>query len=79
MADLTKIVDDLSKLTVLEAAELSKLTGLAVKTIYNQRGRCKDRGALAPILTKLGGRVGCWRADYDVFVASQRRLVSPTP
>ena len=31
MADLNKIVEDLSKLSVLEAAELAKLLGLIVK------------------------------------------------
>ena len=52
MADLAKIVDDLSSLTVLEAAELAKL--LEEKAIGNlleirSRGKEDQRGgALAP-------------------------------
>jgi predicted DNA-binding transcriptional regulator AlpA len=57
--------------------QLSQLTSLAVNTLYGQYQR--KRGPLAGILCKLGNRrLGCWRADYDLWVASQRRLKSPT-
>jgi predicted DNA-binding transcriptional regulator AlpA len=61
----------------IAASELSQLTGLAINTLYTQHAR--KRGPLAGILCKLGNRrLGCWRADYDLWVASQRRLKSPT-
>ncbi|HEY0941904.1 MAG TPA: hypothetical protein VGE08_17560 [Steroidobacter sp.] len=56
----------------IPAQELSKLTGRSLKTIYNEHSTGK--GPLAPILTKFGDRLGVWRADYEAFKASQRKL-----
>jgi hypothetical protein len=52
--------------------ELSQLSTYTVNAIYAQYAR--KSGALFPILTKLGSRLGCWRADYEAFKRSQRRL-----
>ena len=52
--------------------ELSRCTARAVKTLYDDH--YTGRGELAPILTKLGGRLGCWREDYEAFKQSRRRL-----
>lgn len=52
--------------------ELAKLSGYQKASIYDQH--YKRRGALAPILTKFGGRLGAWRPDWERYVASQRRL-----
>jgi predicted DNA-binding transcriptional regulator AlpA len=52
--------------------QLSELTGFAVTTLYNQHS--SGKGVVAPILTRLGGRVGAWRPDYDQWVAMQRKL-----
>lgn len=61
----------------IAADELSRMTGLAVNTIYGQFAR--GDGPLSEILCKLGNRrLGCWRADYELWVASQRRLKDPT-
>jgi predicted DNA-binding transcriptional regulator AlpA len=54
------------------AAELAELTGFTVKTIYHQHST--QTGALVPILSKLGRRLGAWREDYDAWRAQQRRL-----
>jgi hypothetical protein len=54
--------------------ELSQLTGYTVNAIYAQHAR--KAGALAPILTKFGFKVGCWRADYEAFKQAGRRLPS---
>jgi predicted DNA-binding transcriptional regulator AlpA len=59
----------------LDATELSLLLGIPRRTLYNQKS--SGSGPLAPILVKLGGRLGCWRADYDVWVQSQRKLSVP--
>jgi predicted DNA-binding transcriptional regulator AlpA len=56
----------------LSAAELAELTGFTVKTIYHRHST--QTGALAPILSKLGRRLGAWREDYDAWRAQQRRL-----
>jgi hypothetical protein len=61
----------------IPVSELARLTCVPLKSLYNEHS--SGRGALAPILTKIGGRLGCWRADYDLWVASQRRLRSPAP
>ncbi len=48
MADLAKLVDDLSKLTVLEAAELTKL--LAGRILTARGHRCgEELGGCIPI------------------------------
>lgn len=51
---------------------LSKLLHTKPKTLYNQHA--SRSGPLASILTKLGGRLGCWREDYEAWKAKQRRL-----
>jgi predicted DNA-binding transcriptional regulator AlpA len=56
----------------IPAAELAQLTGRKLKTLYNEHST--GRGPLAPILTKFGMRLGAWRADYEAFVASQRKF-----
>lgn len=56
----------------ISAAELAKLTGFNRKTVYNQHSQ--GRGPLASILVKVGGRLGCWRADYEQWRDGQRRL-----
>jgi hypothetical protein len=53
-------------------SELSKLTGRSLKTLQNDHSA--GRGPLSKILTKFGGRLGCWRADYDAWIRSQRKL-----
>lgn len=57
--------------------ELSRRTRRKVSTLYDdfQTGS----GPFASILTKLGNRLGCWRADYEILIASQRRLADPLP
>lgn len=52
--------------------ELSELVGVSRKTLYNQHSA--GAGPLSPIMVKLGGRLGCWRDDYEVFKDSQRRI-----
>jgi predicted DNA-binding transcriptional regulator AlpA len=54
------------------ADELAQLTGFTVKTIYHQH--CTRRGALVPILSKLGRRLGAWREDYETWRAKQLKL-----
>lgn len=60
----------------LPVPELAKLTGFAAKGIYNQHS--SGTGPLVPILAKVGGRLGAWRADYEIWRDSQRRLKAPT-
>lgn len=52
--------------------ELSRLSGYSRASLYDQK--YKGRGALAAILVKFGGRLGCWRSDWAAYVAAQRRL-----
>ena len=61
----------------LPVLDLAKLTKAAPKSIYNQHST--GNGPLAPILVKVGGRLGCWRADYELWRDAQRRLKSPDP
>lgn len=56
----------------IPVAELSELTAISIKTLYN--GHSAGSGPLAPILCKLGGRLGCWRSDYESWVGKQRRM-----
>lgn len=56
----------------IPAEQLERLTNVRLKTQYNQHS--SGTGALAPILTKLGGRLGCWRSDYDVWRDAQLKL-----
>jgi predicted DNA-binding transcriptional regulator AlpA len=62
----------MSKSDFLPLRELAELTGLRPRTLYNQHHR--GDGALSPILTKFGGRLGAWRSDWECWLASQRRL-----
>lgn len=52
--------------------ELVRRTGFQAKTFYNSHHN--GTGPFAEILVKLGGRLGAWRADYDLFIARQRKL-----
>jgi hypothetical protein len=56
--------------------ELSALTGFTPKTIYFQNST--RHGALVPILSKLGRKLGAWREDYEAWRAQQRKLPDPT-
>lgn len=56
----------------IPVSELARLTGRRVTTLYNDN--CKGSGPLAPIMTKFGGRIGVWRADYEMWRDSQRKL-----
>jgi hypothetical protein len=52
--------------------ELAESSGLAPRSIKNMF--YAQKGALHPILTKFGGRLGCWRADWEKFKAAQLKL-----
>ncbi len=60
----------------ITAAELASLTGFQLKSVYNWHS--SNSGPLASILVKVGGRLGAWRADYETWRDSQRRLQSPS-
>ena len=66
MADLTKIVDDLSSLTVLEAAELSKLLeekwGVSAAAPVPVAAAAPGGGAAAPAAEE--------KTEFDVILAS---------
>jgi predicted DNA-binding transcriptional regulator AlpA len=53
-------------------SELAELTGYSKKVFYHSHSY--QRGPLHEILTKLGGRLGCWREDYEEWRDIQRRL-----
>lgn len=57
--------------------ELSRRTGFSVGGLRNQL--YSGKGPLAPILCRLGGRVGCWTADYKQWTDSQRKFVDTRP
>jgi len=57
------------------AAELGSLTGFSLSGLYSMHAT--GRGALAPILTKLGSRIGVWRLDYERFVAANLKFKAP--
>ena len=52
--------------------ELAQLTGYKLRSIYVQSST--RRGPLVPILSKMGAKLGCWRADYDAWRTSQRKI-----
>jgi hypothetical protein len=56
----------------LPVADLAIRTGYSKQALYDTH--CRGVGPLAEILTKLGGRLGAWRGDYEVWVAKQRKL-----
>jgi hypothetical protein len=62
------------KAEFMELAELSEASSFALNCLRNQH--TSGRGALAPILTRFGGKLGAWRSDWEALVASQRRLTS---
>lgn len=53
---------------------LCHLTGYRLKTLYIAHSLGK--GPLVPILTKLGGRLGAWRADYELWRDAQRKITA---
>jgi len=62
MADLQKLVDELSKLTVVEAAELSKkLEEPGRFRRSSGRGRCAPAAAAAPAAEQESFRSSCSR------------------
>jgi len=59
------------------AAELAELTGIRLKTLYNQNS--SGTGPLAGILCKLGNKkLGAWRSDYEQWRDAQLKL-KPAP
>jgi predicted DNA-binding transcriptional regulator AlpA len=56
----------------MRVTELAQRAGLKPQTIYNMYS--KGTGVLAPILTKFGSKLGCWRSDWDAFTAAQKKL-----
>jgi predicted DNA-binding transcriptional regulator AlpA len=56
----------------ITATDLAKLTGFERKSIYNWHSA--NSGPLRTILVKVGGRLGCWREDFEIWKGSQRRL-----
>ena len=64
MADLNKIVDDLSSLTVLEAAELSKL----LEEKWGVSAAAPVAAAAAPVAAG-GEAAGEEKTDFDVVLA----------
>ena len=65
MADLNKIVDDLSSLTVLEAAELSKL----LEEKWGVSAAAPVAVAAAPSEATDGASAGEEKTDFDVVLA----------
>ena len=64
----------MSKSDFIPLSELTQLTGLSKKTLYNVSS--SGRGPMAEILSKLGGRLGSWRQDYELWRDAQRKLPS---
>ncbi len=62
MADLAKIVDDLSALTVMEAAELS--------TMLEEKWGVTAAAAAAPAAAAGGGAAAEEKTEFDVILAS---------
>ena len=56
--------------------ELEALTGFTPVSVRTQH--CTQRGALVPILTKFGDRLGVWSADWEALTRLQRRLPDTT-
>jgi hypothetical protein len=56
--------------------EIAAATTFSPKSLYNQHS--SGSGAFACLLTKIGGRVGCWRSDYELWIAAQRRITAET-
>lgn len=64
--------EDHSVTDFIGVKELAALTGFAPKTIYFQHST--QHGALVPILSKLGRKLGAWRGDYETWRNRQRKL-----
>lgn len=64
MADLTKIVEDLSSLTVMEAADLSKL----LEEKWGVSAAAPVAAAAAPAAA--GGEAAVEKTEFDVILAS---------
>jgi predicted DNA-binding transcriptional regulator AlpA len=56
----------------ISATELAHLTGFARKSLYTWHSA--NSGPLVPILTKIGGRLGAWRHDYEAWKNAQRKM-----
>jgi hypothetical protein len=56
----------------ITVTELATLTGFEPKSLYNWHSA--GTGPLFSILVKVGGRLGVWRADYEIWRDSQRKL-----
>jgi predicted DNA-binding transcriptional regulator AlpA len=52
--------------------ELEQATTFHRKSIYNMHS--SGQGPLAPLLVKLGGKLGVFRTDYDAWLLAQRRI-----
>jgi hypothetical protein len=55
--------------------EIEQETTFAKKSVYNMHS--SGHGPLAEILCKVGGKLGCWREDFDIWKAARRRLKTP--
>ena len=61
----------------LTATELAKLIGVQRKTVYAWSS--SGTGPLVSILVKVGGRLGAWRSDYQLWRDAQLKLKPPAP
>jgi hypothetical protein len=57
---------------VANGPDLEALTGFSPQSVRTQHST--GRGALVPILSKFGDRLGVWSADWDAFTDAQRKL-----
>ena len=58
---------------VRNGPELEELTGFTANAVRVQSST--GRGALTPILTRFGNRLGVWLSDWEALAESQRRHV----
>lgn len=54
--------------------ELSQLSTYGVNSMRNMHAR--KSGPLASILCKFGGKLGCWRSDWESYKRANRKLAS---
>ena len=54
--------------------ELEALTGFTPGAVRTQH--CTGRGALVPVLTKFGDRLGIWEPDWHELVQRSRKLLA---
>ncbi len=57
---------------IANGPEFEALTGFSPHSVRTQH--CTGRGALVPILTKFGDRIGVWEADWRDLANSQRKF-----